>query len=183
GNAPPEFLKFLRITQKLDQLLHFILGFFNSGDVAESNLVFVTGQHACFGFAEVERAFSGDTDLLAEQEIKNKEKERNREKTENGLGEQVRFRADSRLNAGSAKPFLEIGAEIQIDRGAELHCLFRAGGLFAVITDEGPGGLALLNEEGDREIFVANDLLVIEQLDEAVVRDVLNILVTAVANE
>src|SRR5438105_6053732 len=183
GNAPPEFLKLLRITQKLDQLLHFILGFLNSGDVAESDLVFVAGQHARFGFAEVEGAFTGHTDLLAEQEIENEEKECDRKKTENGLGEQVRFGADGRLNAGSTKPLLEVGAEIQIDRGAELHCLFRPGGLFAVITDEGPSGLAFLHQQGDREVFVANDLLIIEQLDKAVVVEVLDILITAVANE
>ena len=121
--------------------------------------------------------------MLAKQEIENEEKERDREKTENGLGEQVRFGADGRLNAGSAKPLLEVGTEIQIDRSAELHRLFRAGGLFAVITDEGPGGLAFLNEQGNWEIFVANDLLVIKQLDKAVVGDVFDILITAVANE
>ena len=179
----PEFLKFFRIAQKLDQLLHFILGFLDAGDVAERDLVFVTGEHARLGFAEVERAFAGHADLLAEKKIENEEKERDREKTENGLGEQVRFGADGRLNAGSGKPLLEIGTEIQIDNGAELHRLFRAGGLFAIITDEGPGWLAFLNEQGDREVFVANDLLVIEELDKAVVGDILDILVTAVANE
>ncbi|PYK59248.1 MAG: hypothetical protein DME43_09385 [Verrucomicrobia bacterium] len=87
------------------------------------------------------------------------------------------------MNAGSTKPLLEVGAEIQIDRGPELHCLFRPGGLFAVITDEGPSGLAFLHQQGDREVFVANDLLIIEQLDKAVVGDVLDILVTPVANQ
>ena len=183
GNAPPEFLKLLRITQKLDQLLHFILGFLDSGDVAKSDLIFVAGQHACFGFAKVEGAFAGHTDLLAEQEIENEEKERDREKTKNGLGEQVRFGADGRLNAGSGKSLLQIGTEIQIDNGAKLHRLFGASGLFAVITNESPGGLAFLNEQGNWEVFVANDLLVIEELDKAVVGDVLDILVTTVTNE
>src|SRR5438552_2787191 len=183
GNAPPEFLKLLRITQKLDQFLHFILGLLDSGDIAESDLVLVAGQHARFGFAKVEGAFAGHADLLAEQEIEDEEKERDREKTKNGLGEQVRFGADGRLNSGSGKPLLEIGTEIQIDDGAKLHRLFRAGGLFAVVTDEGPGRLAFLNEQGDRQIFVADDLLVIEQLDKAVVGDVLDILVTAIAHE
>ena len=67
-------------------------------------------------------------------------------------------------------------AEIQIDNRAKLHRLFGAGGLFAVITDESPGGLAFLNEQGNWEVFVANDLLVIEQLDKPVVGDVLDIL-------
>src|SRR5438874_4663612 len=183
GNAPPEFLKLLRITQKLDQLLHFILSFLDSGDVAESNFIFVASQHARFGFAEVQGAFAGHADLLAEQEIENEEKERDGEKTKNGLGEQVRFGADGRLNAGTGKSLLQIGTEIQIDNGAKLHRLFGAGGLFAVITDESPGGLAFLNEQGNWEVFVANDLLVIEELDKAVVGDVLDILVTTVTNE
>src|SRR5207244_5412700 len=182
-NAPPEFLKLLRITQKLDQLLHFILGFLDSGDVAESNFIFVAGQHARFGFAKVESALAGHADLLAEQEIENEEKERDGQKTKNGLGEQVRFGADGRLNAGSGKSLLQIGTEIQIDNGAKLHRLFGAGGLFAVITDESPGRLAFLNEQGNWEVFVANDLLVIEELDKAVVGDVLDILVTTVTNE
>src|SRR5205823_1572097 len=150
---------------------------------ANSNVIFGTGQHARLGFDRVESALAGDADLLAEQEIENEEKERDGEKTKNGLGEQVRFGADGRLNAGSGKSLLEIGTEIQIDNGAKLHCLFGAGGLFAVITDESPGGLAFLNEQGNREVFVANDLFVIEELDKAVVGDILDILITTVTNE
>src|SRR5438874_8117066 len=110
-NAPPEFLKLLRITQKLDQLLHFILGFLDSGDVAESNFIFVASQHARFGFAEVQGAFAGHADLLAEQEIENEEKERDGEKTKNGLGKQVRFGADGRLNAGTRSEERRVGKE------------------------------------------------------------------------
>ena len=144
GNAAAEFLKFLRIAQKLDQLLHFVLGFLDAGDVAESDLVFVAGQHARLGFAEIERAFAGHADLLAEEEIENEEKERDREKAENGLGEQVRFGADGRLNAGSGKSLLQIGVEIQIDGRAKRHRCSAPAGLFAVITDESLGGLAFL---------------------------------------
>src|SRR5207302_355848 len=153
------------------------------GDVAKSDLIFVAGQHARFGFAKVESAFAGHTDLLAEQEIENEEKERDREKTKNGLGEQVRFGANGRLNAGSGKSLLQIGTEIQIDNRAKLHRLFGASGLFTVITNESPGGLAFLNEQGNWEVFVANDLLVIEELDKAVVGDVLDILITTVTNK
>src|SRR6478609_6368380 len=154
-----------------------------AGDVAKSDLIFVAGQHPRFGFAKVESALAGHADLLAEQEIENEEKKRDGEKTKNGLGEQVRFGADGRLNAGSGKSLLQIGTEIQIDNRAKLHRLFGAGGLFAVIPDESPGGLAFLNEQGNWEVFVADDLLVIEELDKAVVGDVLDILVTTVTNE
>src|SRR5436190_11179653 len=123
-NAPPEFLKLLRITQKLDQLLHFILGFLDSGNVAESNFIFVAGQHARFGFAKVESALAGHADLLAEEERENEEKERDGQKTKNGLGAQVRFVSDGRLNADRGKSLLQIETEIQIDNGAILLHLY-----------------------------------------------------------
>src|SRR2546430_4444953 len=66
---------------------------------------------------------------------------------------------------------------------ATLYRLFGASGLFTVITNESTGGLAFLNEQGNWEVFVANDLLVIEELDKAVVGDVLDILVATVTNE
>ena len=86
GNAAAEFLKLLRVAQKLDQLLDFVLGFLDAGDVFEGDLVFVPGQHARLGFAEVERAFAGHADLLAEKEIENEQKERDREKTDERSG-------------------------------------------------------------------------------------------------
>src|SRR5690242_16731302 len=69
GNTATEFLKFLRITQELDQLLHFILGFFYACHVAKRDLVFVTGEHPRLGLAEIERALASHPDLLSEQEI------------------------------------------------------------------------------------------------------------------
>ncbi len=35
GNAAAELLKFLRVAQELDQLLHFVLRFLDAGDIAE----------------------------------------------------------------------------------------------------------------------------------------------------
>ena len=83
----------------------------------------------------------------------------------------------------AASRFSRSGLKFRSTIVAKLHRLFGAGGLFAVITDESPGGLAFLNEQGNWEVFVANDLLVIEELDKAVVGDVLDILVTTVTNE
>ena len=75
-NAAAEFLKFFRVAQKLDQFLHFILGFLDAGDVAERDLVFVAREHARLDLAEIQRAFAGHADLLAEEKIKNEEEER-----------------------------------------------------------------------------------------------------------
>src|SRR5690348_8396108 len=44
GNTATEFLKFFRVTQELDQFLHFILGFLYAGDIPERDLVLVTGE-------------------------------------------------------------------------------------------------------------------------------------------
>src|SRR5262245_5758785 len=55
GNTATEFLKFFRITQELDQLLNFVLGFLYAGDVAKGDLVLVTGQHPGLGFTEIQR--------------------------------------------------------------------------------------------------------------------------------
>src|SRR5437773_40800 len=51
GNAAAEFLEFFWITQKLDELLHFILCFLDTGDIAKCDFVFVAGEHARFRFA------------------------------------------------------------------------------------------------------------------------------------
>src|SRR3954447_8928219 len=70
GNTATEFLKFFRITQELDQLLHFVLGFFYACHIAKRDLVFVTGEHPCLGFTEIKRTLASHPDLLPEQEIK-----------------------------------------------------------------------------------------------------------------
>src|SRR5580765_4998711 len=65
GNAATEFLKFFRVTQELDQFLHFILGFLHARNVAKCDLVLVTGEHPRLGLAKVQRALAGHPDLLA----------------------------------------------------------------------------------------------------------------------
>src|SRR5438105_10349457 len=52
-NSTAELLKLFRITQELDQLLHFVLGLLDSRDVAEGDLVFIARKHARLGFAEI----------------------------------------------------------------------------------------------------------------------------------
>src|SRR5438128_1830428 len=88
-NAAAKFLKFFRITQKLDELLHFIFCFLNTGDVAECDFVLVSGEHARFGLAEIKRAFSSHADLLAKQEIQHQQEKGDRQKTNHGLREHV----------------------------------------------------------------------------------------------
>src|SRR5204863_7580037 len=74
-NAATEFLKFFRVAQKLDQLLHFVLCFLNTSDIAERDFIFVTREHARLGFPEIKRAFSGHADLLAKQEVKHEQEQ------------------------------------------------------------------------------------------------------------
>src|SRR5206468_7456909 len=74
-NAATEFLKFFRVTQKLDELLHFVLCFLNTGDIAEWDFIFVTGEHARLRLAAIKSAFSGHADLLAKQEVKHEQEQ------------------------------------------------------------------------------------------------------------
>ena len=95
-DAAAEFLKFLRVPQELDQFLDFVLGFLDAGDVLEGDLVLVAREHARLRFAEIQRAFAGHADLLAEEEIENEEEERDRHEADERLRQHVRLR----LNRG-----------------------------------------------------------------------------------
>src|SRR6476646_10076627 len=89
GNAATEFLKFFRVTQEFDQLLHFVLGFLHARNVAKCDLVLVTGEHPRLGLTEIERAFAGHADLLAKQEIEDQKEKRDRQETDHRLRKHV----------------------------------------------------------------------------------------------
>ena len=91
-DAAAELLELLRIAQELDELRHFVLRFFDAGDVLERDLVLVAREHARLRFAEVQRAFAGHADLLAEEQIEDDEEDRDRHE------------ADQRLRAGRSTP-------------------------------------------------------------------------------
>ena len=119
GNTATEFLKLFRITQKLNQFLYFVLGFLYAGDVAKSDLVLVTGEHARLGFTEVERAFASHPDLLAKQEIQDQEEKRDRQETDHCLRQHVGFCFNRGLHPGVGESLLKIICETQIDRGVK----------------------------------------------------------------
>src|SRR6266446_1218513 len=176
-NSAAELLKFFRVAQKLDQLLDFVLGFLDAGDVLECDFVFVTREHARFRFAEIERAFAGHPDLLAEKKIEQREEEQNRPEAQERLAERMRFGTNGRLNSSGGEFVLQIAGEIEINNGAErhFHVLHAASALLDVFAAQLLGGLAFLDEQGERRIFVVNDLLVLEQFEEAIVGNVLEL--------
>ena len=108
---PPSFWNFFGIAQELDELLHFILCFLDAGDILERDLVLVPGKHARLRFAEIEGAFPGHADLLAEQEVKHEQEKRDGEEPDHGLRKHVRLRLDRRLNARCREFFLQISGE------------------------------------------------------------------------
>ncbi len=55
GMRPPSFWNFFGILEELDQLLDFVLGLLDAGDVLEGDLVLVAGQHPRAALAEIER--------------------------------------------------------------------------------------------------------------------------------
>ena len=125
GNAAAEFLKLLRVAQKLDQLLDFVLRFLDAGDVLEGDLVLIPRQHARLRFAEIQRAFAGHADLLAEKEIKNEQEERDRDEADDRLGEDVRLGPNRDRHIGRSQFLLQVGGEIQINGGPKRHLLRR----------------------------------------------------------
>ncbi len=104
-NAAAELLEFFRVAQKFDEFLHFILGFLDAGHVFERDLVLVAREHARLRFAEVQRAFAGHADLLAEKEIEHEEEKRDGQEADERLRHQVRLHLDRgldiRLGAGA----------------------------------------------------------------------------------
>ena len=104
-------MKFLRVAQKLDQFLHFILRFLNAGDIAERDFVLISRQHAGLRFAEVKGAFSSHADLLPEQEIEDEQEKRDGQEADHGLRDNVGLGPNGRLNTRGSEPFLEIRAK------------------------------------------------------------------------
>src|SRR5260370_19285429 len=161
-------VRFCGVEQKLNQLLDFILGFLEAGDVLERDFVFVTRQHARLRFAEVERTLASHADLLAEKKIEKCEQKQHWAEAQERLAERMGFGTDGRLNSGSGEPVLQIAGEIEINDGAkrQLHVLRAAGALLDVFAAQLLGGLAFLDEQGKRRIFVVHDLLVLKQLED-----------------
>ena len=183
GNAAPEFLELFRIAQKLDQFLHFILGFLDPGDVAKGDLVLVAREHAGFGFAEIESPFAGHADLLAEEEIKNEEKNGDREEPENGLADDIRIGPDGWLDAGGGQFLLQVTGEIQVNGRLKGDGLgLRA--LAQIKSAESLRGAAFLDHECERIILVVlDDLFAVEQLEKAIIGNVLDVGVGAAAKD
>src|SRR4029078_10172438 len=184
-NAAAEFLKFLRVTQELDELLYFVFCFLDSGNIAECDFIFVAGEHARFRFAEIESAFPGHADLLAEQEVKHQEEKGDRQKTDHGLGKHVRFSLDRGLDAGRSQFFLQITCETQIDGGPKRNLLGRRRtySLADISAAQRLSRPSILYHQLERRVFVVNDLFVVQQFDKPVVRHVFDRLHPAAVKE
>ena len=115
--------------------------------------------------------------MLAEKKIEQREEEQNRPEAQERLAERMRFGTNGRLNSSGREFVLQIAGEIEINDGPErhLHVLRAAGALLDVFAAQLLGGLAFLHEQGERRIFVVNDLLVLEQFEEAIIGNVLEL--------
>ena len=123
--------------------------------------------------------------MLAEKKIEQREEEQNRPEAQERLAERMRFGTNGRLNSGGGELVLQIAGEIEINDGAErhFHVLRAAGALLDIFAAQLLGGLAFLDEQGERRIFVVNDLLVLEQLEEAIVGNVLELRIISAPEE
>src|SRR4030095_16026469 len=155
-NATTKLLKLFRITQKLDELLHFVFCFLNPGNVAKCDLVFVAGEHARFRFPEVKRTFPSHADLLAKHEVKHKQERGDRQKTDHSLRKHVRFSLDGGLNTCCRELLLQIVCETQIDRGSKRHWLgrCRTDSLPDISAAQRLGWPAIFYYQHERIVFV-----------------------------
>src|SRR5262249_50891096 len=133
-------------------------------------------QHPRFGFTKVERAFPGHADLLAEQKIKKGEQKQDRPEAQQRLTERVRLGANGRLNSRGGEFVLQIVSEIEINNGAKLHVrvLGSAGALLDVFAAQFLCRFAFFDVQSERRILVVHDLLVLEQLEEAIVGNIVD---------
>ena len=80
---------------------------------------------------------------------------------------------DPGLHSSRGKLFLQVSIVIEVNGGAELDRLrgLRADALLEVIAAQRLRRPTFFDNERQGEIFVVNDLLVVEQLEETIVRD------------
>ena len=174
-NASAEFLEFLRILEELDEFLHFLLRLLDAGDVLERDLVFVAREHPRLALAEVQRAFAGHPDLLAEKEIKHDEEKRDRHEPDQRRSQQIRFRLHRVIHARRGEGRLEVAVEIDIDGGAEADRLLICRGRLRALVKalQKLRRPAFLDHELERPILP--NLPGVQKLLESIIRNVLDV--------
>src|SRR2546421_6680783 len=97
----------------------------------------------------------------------------------------MRFGTNGGLNSGSAEFVLQIAGKIQINRGRKrhLHFLLPASALLDIFAAQLLRRLAFLDEQGKRRIFVVYDLLVLDQLEKAIIRHIFALLIVSAPEE
>ena len=168
-------MKLLRVTKKFDQFLDFILRFLNACDVLKGDLVLIPRQHARLRFAEIKRAFAGHADLLPEKEVENEQEKRDRDEADDSLGQDVGLSAKRKRHFGGSQFLLQIGGKIQIN-GRPKRDLLRRGIAHPgtrIKTADTLGWPAFLDDQSERELRVVDDLLLLKEVEEAIVGHVL----------
>src|SRR6202043_3422436 len=100
--------------------------------------------------------------------------EENGSEAQERLAKRMGFGADARLNSSGGEFVLQVAGEIEINDGAKrhFHVLRAAGALLDVFAAQLLRGLTFLDVQSERRIFVAHDLLVLEQFEEAIVGNI-----------
>jgi hypothetical protein len=89
GDRAAELLELARIAEEIDDFPQLFLGFLNTGDVLEGDLVMVTRQQAGFRFAERHGTAAGGLHLLAEQEEQQQDDQQYRQEGKDGAAQEV----------------------------------------------------------------------------------------------
>src|SRR5690606_17511097 len=90
-NLAAKALELARVTQELDQLLHFFLGFLDTGNIGKGGLDLVFAHQARAALAEGHRATAATTTALrlAHEENKDTENQQDRQDRQQQLGEEA----------------------------------------------------------------------------------------------
>ncbi len=131
-DAPPQFLEFLRIFQKVHHFLDFFLGLVSASHVGESDLVIVFVHHAGFAFAKAEGAAFAAALHLPHHVEKHRHQQKNRAVVHQKQQQQRAFFArldvelDVRLDQIANQALIHAGG-----RGAHGLVVYRSGGNFS----------------------------------------------------
>ena len=148
--------------------MNFVLGFFDPGDVLESDLVLITRKHLGLALAKTKSAFSCHPDLLTEQNIKDDQENNDRRVGNQSHPEQIRLGLDGHFKPCILDLLLKIAIEIHENISPELWRFnwSRSIRSWIIITTQILRGPAFLDDEFQGMLFIHDQLMLTQKLLE-----------------
>jgi hypothetical protein len=156
GDAAAEALELLRLAEELDDLLELFLGFVNSGDILESDLLLLHGEQTGAGLAEAHGLVAAGLHLAEEEEPEAEKQSEGRELDEEadpGVGVLV---LDGDVDAMLAQGLIHVGV-VPRNGGVVLSLFVAAilgGDIRAVDVDFGDlAGVGVVEQGGKADVL------------------------------